>query len=202
MNLNLLENLNITGHLTISKLHRTGEEEVVFDDKNVIVSGMGVALSHLFSLSGSQSILDYQIDRFQVGVNGSPANQIPSTVKLTDPLVSYAEYGLNSDVITVSAHRIENNAIVTTANIYGIIPEQNITRIDDSTVRYTIVLDDEAANSLVRSSLPVSLSEIGLYIKNIKAAAPEAPILVAYRAFNPIRKTSEFSLIFRWSVNF
>ena len=202
MNLNLLENLNIAGHLTISKLYKDGNEEVVYDEKNVIVSGMGVALSHLFSLSGSRSILDYQIDRFQIGVGGATENQVPSTVKLTNPLTTYAEYGLNSDVITVSAHRIENNAIVTTTNLYGIIPEQNITRIDDSTVRYTIVLDEEAANGIIRSAQVVSLSEIGLYIKNIKAASPEAPILVAYRAFNPILKTSQFSLIFRWSVNF
>lgn len=202
MNLNLLENLNITGHLTISKLHKNGNEEVVFDDKNVIVSGMGVALSHLFSLSGSQSILDYQIDRFQVGVSGIAANQIPSTVRLLNPLSTYSEYGINSDVITVSANRIEHNAVVATTNIYGMIPEQNITRIDESTVRYTIVLDDEAANQIVRNSQVVPLSEIGLYIKNIKALSPEAPILVAYRAFNPILKTSQFSLIFRWSINF
>ena len=48
MILNLMEDLDIKGHLTISKVYRNGTEEVVFDDHNIIVSGMGVALAHMF----------------------------------------------------------------------------------------------------------------------------------------------------------
>ena len=53
MILNVLEELDIKGHLTISKIYSNGSEEIVFDDHNIIVSGMGVALAHLFALSGS-----------------------------------------------------------------------------------------------------------------------------------------------------
>ena len=65
---NFTEELGINGHLTIIKRHKSGQEEVVFDDHNVIVSGMGFGLTYMFTGSGSQSVLDYQIDRFQVGV--------------------------------------------------------------------------------------------------------------------------------------
>ena len=63
------DNVGITGHLTIVRRSREGQEEVLLDDPNIIVSGMGVGLSYLFTGSGSDSILDYQIDRFQVGVS-------------------------------------------------------------------------------------------------------------------------------------
>ena len=48
---NFAEDIGITGHLTIIKKFKDGEEEVVFDDHNIIVSGMGVALSYLFTAS-------------------------------------------------------------------------------------------------------------------------------------------------------
>lgn len=204
MNLNLIEQLGIKGHLTISKLFHDGNEEVVFDDPNIIVSGMGVALSHLFSLSGSTSIVDYQIDRFQLGISGGPELQVSSTYQLSSALTSSTEYtGTNGNVISVSGHIIKNNTIVTTpVSWFGIIPPHNITRIDSTTVRYTIFIDDDSCNGLTRNSSDVYLSEIGLFIRNIKNNNPEAPILVAYRSFSKIRKTSDFGLIFRWSINF
>jgi hypothetical protein len=197
-----MEELDIKGHLTISKVYKTGAEEVVFDDHNIIVSGMGVALAHLFSLSGSNSVVDYQIDRFQVGVSGSTARELISTQSLGDAMTTITVYGTDSNVIAVSAHQILNNAVVTTPRIYGIIPQQNITRIDANTVRYTIILDELALNNVIRNSVPVPLNEIGLFVKNIKGQATNAPILVAYRYFNPILKTDDFSLVFRWSISF
>lgn len=204
MNLNLIEQLDIKGHLTISKLFRDGSEEIVFDDPNIIVSGMGVALAHLFALSGSPYIYDYQIDRFQLGVSGGPELQVSSTYQLSSPLVSSIEYtGSNGNVIAASGNIIKNNSIVTSpASWYGIIPPHNVTRIDSTTVRYTIFIDDDSCNNLTRNSSDAYLSEIGLFIRNIKFADPVAPILVAYRSFTKIRKTSDFGLIFRWSINF
>lgn len=202
MNLNLLEKLDIKGHLTISKLFKDGTEEVVFDDHNIIVDGMGIALAHLFSTSGSVSILDYQIDRFQVGVSGQPSREVTTTQNLADPIGLITTYGTNSNVLAVSAHQILNGAINTTPRAYGIIPQQNITKIDSTTVRYTIVLDEQSCNGIIRSSQPAPLNEIGLFVKNIKGAEVDAPILVAYRYFNNITKTDNFSLVFRWSINF
>ena len=50
---NFSEDLGITGHLSITRRWNTGQEEVLLDDHNVIVSGMGVGLSYLFTGSGS-----------------------------------------------------------------------------------------------------------------------------------------------------
>jgi hypothetical protein len=202
MKLSFLEELDVKGHLTISKVSRSGAEEIIFDDHNVIVSGMGVALAHMFALSGSDSILDYQIDRFQVGVSGLPANETVSRNQLVGPLSSFNEYGFDNNLVVASGHHIINNSVVTNNRIYCLIPQQNISRIDANTVRYTLVLDEFAANNLVRNSVETPLSEIGLFIKNPKGQEPDASILVAYRTFSDIYKTEDFSLVFRWSINF
>lgn len=203
MLLNLLEQLDINGHLTISKLYPNGQEEVVFDDHNIIVSGMGVGLSHMFAVSGSNSILDYQIDRFQIGVNGATNREVSTTYNLASPLSSFSEYvGTGGDVLATSGYQIVNNSIVTNPVIYGLIPQHSITRIDETTVRYTIYIDQDSCNGIQRNNSDSSLNEIGLFIKNIKNNNPTAPILVAYRVFSGIKKTSDFSLVFRWSINF
>jgi hypothetical protein len=205
MLLNLLEELNIKGHLTISKLFPTGSEEIVFDDHNIIVSGMGVALAHMFSLSGSNSILDYQIDRFQIGVSGKLDYLIPATNKVLGSLSSQNEYlGTGGDVLTTSAYQIINNNITQNPPAWYVkIPEYDISRIGNSIVRYTLFIDIDSCNNIRRGGLLVPLNEIGLFIKNIKNnPSIDAPILVAYKNFSGILKTSEFSLVFRWSINF
>jgi hypothetical protein len=202
MQLSLIEDLDIRGHLTISKVYPNDVEEVVFDDHNIIVSGMGVALAHLFALSGSDSILDYQIDRFQVGVSGGTALEVSSTNQLSGALSSFIEYGVDGDILQASAYQIINNSIVSIGRYYGLIPQQNITRIDANTVRYTIVLDENSCNNISRGGQNKPLNEVGLFVKNIKNNVIDAPILVAYRHFDSIQKTSDFSLVFRWSINF
>jgi hypothetical protein len=200
MILNLLEELDIKGHLTISKVYPKGEEEIIFDDHNIIVSGMGVALAHLFALSGSNSILDYQIDRFQIGVSGYGGLEISSTNSLSGALSSITEYvGTGGNILATSGYQIKNNAVVNTPVFYGLIPQHNVTRINDSSVRYTIFIDKESCNNLRNGA---SINEIGLFVKNIKNNNPVAPILVAYRVFTNIVKTSDFGLVFRWSLNF
>jgi hypothetical protein len=204
MILNLMESLDIKGHLIITKVYNSGNKEVIFDDHNIIVSGMGVSLAHLFALSGSDSILDYQIDRFQIGISGSPALEVSSTNQLSGPLSSFAEYGIDGDILQTSAYQVINNSIVSVPRYYGIIPQQNITRIDANTVRYTIVLDENSCNGedITRGGSQKYLNEVGLFVKNIKNNVTDAPILVAYRHFDDILKTSDFSLVFRWSINF
>lgn len=200
MILNLLEELDIKGHLTISKVFPGGKEEIVFDDHNIIVSGMGVSLAHLFALSGSNSILDYQIDRFQIGVSGYAGLEVSSTNSLSGALSSITEYvGTGGNILTASGYQIKNNSVVNTPVYYGLIPQHSVTRINDSSVRYTIFIDQESCNNLRNGA---SLNEIGLFVKNIKNNSPIAPIMVAYRVFSNIVKTSDFGLVFRWSLNF
>tara|TARA_Y100000034_G_scaffold129718_1_gene186720 strand:+ start:1887 stop:2477 length:591 start_codon:yes stop_codon:yes gene_type:complete len=192
------ESLNITGHLQIVKAYSDGVEEIVFDDHNIIVSGMSVGLSFLFSGSGSLNITDYLLDRFQVGV-GTQA-ETSSVYELATPLSSVDNYGgVGANLNIVSAPQLKSGSVVTD-QIFGLIPFSHVTRIDDSSVRYTLFLDEDAANAENYSNL--ALKEVGLYMSNPTGAAEDTAILVAYRNFSDIIKTDDFNLIFRWTINF
>lgn len=193
---NFVEELGITGHLTISKKDKeTGQEEVLFDDHNVIVSGLGVGLSYLFTGSGSNSIVDYQIDRFQLGVSGGSELEVSSTYELSSPL-SFADYGAEANSYIEQGTQI-TNGVDTTGVAFVLIPPSKVTRINDRSVRYTLVIDDEMANDATNP-----LNEVGLFMKNPTGSVGQTKsILVAYRTFSDIAKTSDFSLIFRWTIN-
>ena len=197
---NFAEDMGINGHLTIIRQWKDGQEEVLLDDSNIIVSGMGVGLSYLFTGSGSDSILDYQIDRFQVGVSGPPAGGVVSSIyELSGPLGD--EYGDGSNLFTSEETQITGNSL-TSGRTFARIPANKITRIGDSSVRYTIVLDEEACNNLTRDGLDASINEIGMFMKNPTGYSDDRSLLVCYRIFSDIRKTNDFSLIFRWTLNF
>jgi len=191
----------ITGHLTIIKRLKDGTEEVLLDDSNMIVSGMGVGLAYMFTGSGSNSVLDYQIDRFQIGVSGPPTGGVTSSInQLSGPLTSITEYGANSNLfIDIRDQLVAGTTVSSPA---ARIPKHKITKIGKSSVRYTIVLDEEACNGLTRDGNPANINEIGMLMKNPTGFATPRPILVCYRTFSNIRKTSDFSLIFRWTLNF
>lgn len=198
------ESLNMKGHLTISKV-KDGTEEIIFDEKNVIVSGFGVGLGYLFSKLGSTDISDYQIDRFQLGLNGSTGNQVSSTFQLSSPLSSQTEYvGLTSDsnLLVFSSFQIKNGVSVTSTPWFGKIPFTKVTKIDDRSVRYTIFVDEDSCNNITRNGTAAPLNEIGLFMKNPMGVSPEACILVAYKYFSNVIKTEEFGLIFRWTISF
>jgi len=204
--MNFIEDLGVRGHLQIAKVYKDKPEEIVFDDPNVITSGLSVGLAHFFTGSGSNSIIDYHFDRFQVGVSGDDAAG-SGIYQLSGPLSSVEEYGLQAvNFSVVSGYQI-NNGIVSTNkdNAFGLIPFRNVTRINETSVRYTIILDEDTANYgnyAYRQSGDMSLSEIGLFMKNPRGLADDASILVAYRKFTQILKTSDFSLVFRWTINF
>jgi hypothetical protein len=198
---NFIDDLGINGHLTIIKLNKDGSEEVLLDDPNMIVSGMGVGLSYLFTGSGSNSILDYQIDRFQVGVSGPPAGGVTSSIFQLSGALTGTEYGSNSNLYIDTRDQITNTTI-STNRIFALIPKGKITRIGNSSVRYTLVLDEDACNNISRSGSNLSLNEVGMFMRNPTGNANPRPILVCYRTFSNIRKTSDFSLIFRWTLNF
>tara|TARA_R110002051_G_scaffold311685_2_gene386265 strand:+ start:61 stop:675 length:615 start_codon:yes stop_codon:yes gene_type:complete len=204
--MNFIEDLGVRGYLQIAKVYKDKPEEIVFDDHNVIVSGMGVGLSHFFTGSGADTIVDYQNDRFQVGVSGPPiGGSVSSIYQLSGPLSSVSEYGVATNFAVVSGYQIENGVVSPTKdNVFGYIPFKNVTRINETSVRYTIILDEDSANytNYVRDASTQSLTEIGLFMKNPRGLADDASILVAYRAFNQILKTSDFSLVFRWTINF
>lgn len=199
---NFLDDLEVEGHLEITKVYVSGGEEVIFDDHNVIVTGMGVGLAHLFSLSGSVNILNYQIDRFQIGVSGTPGREVASTNELGSPLNSLQEYGENALLYVVSGnHALDVNTIKAN-QWFGYIPQHKVSRVGVNSVRYTITLDRDAANNLRGGD--TFINEIGLFMKNPlgeQANNVDTSILVAYRKFQDILKTEDFALIFRWTIN-
>jgi hypothetical protein len=202
---------DITGHLTIHKKYKDGTEELHFDDHNVIVSGMSVGLSMFFTGSGSNSIVDYQIDRYQVGVSGPPAGgDVSSIYQLSGPINTEAAYnGLDANIFVETADAIENGSDASN-RVFVRIPFSKVTRIDDVSVRYTLVLDEQAALNLTSADTRdgpsgdnVNVSEIGLFMKNPDGrSGTPASILVAYRSFTPIRKSDDFAIVFRWSICF
>jgi len=199
---NFTEELGINGHLTIIKKMSTGEEEVLLDDSNIIVSGMGVGLSYLFAASGSTSVLDYQIQKFQLGVSGPPEGGVTSAInELSGSLTSLDEYGTGSNLAIFEGTQIVGNSDIT-GRFFAEIPASKITRINDSSVRYTLVVDEEAANGLERDGNDAAINEIGMFMKNPRGTVDDRPILVCYRTFSDIVKTNDFSLIFRWTINF
>jgi len=204
---NFTEELGINGYLTIIKKFKDGTEETIFDDHNIIVSGMGVGLSYMFNGSGSTTVLDYQIERFQLGTSGkdgtTPDNVIETSAiySLSGALSSIAQYGAGSNFYIEDATQIKNgvNAL---NQFFPLISASKITRVGDTSVRYTLVVDEEACNNLTRDTNEANLNEVGLFIKNPQGAGINTSLLAAYRTFSNIYKTSDFSLIFRWTLNF
>ena len=203
MNKTFTEGLGTKGHLTIHKI-ANGEEELLFDDKNVIVSGFGWALAHLYGKAGSTTVTDYQIDRFQLGVSGSLANQESSTYELSGPLSSTEEYTTNGDsnLYAVSADAFANGVINGTQSVFAKIPFSKVTKIDERSVRYTIFIDEDSCNNISRNSNLMNLNEIALWVKNPLGRPNDASVMAAYRYFSNIRKTSDFGLVFRWTITF
>ena len=199
----LTNQLGIKGHLTVHKVV-DGQEELVYDEDNIIVSGFGWALAHLYGRVGSDTITDYQIDRVKLGVSGGTELQVSSTSDLSGALSSQTEYvGTgDSNLAVVSGYRWENDIATTTGEWFAKIPYSKVTKVDDRTVRYTIFIDEDSCNNLSRDGVDANLNEIGLFIKNPKASATETSVLAAYRYFSSIRKTSDFALVFRWTISF
>ena len=195
---------NITGHLQIAKQFPSGEEEIIFDDHNVIVSGMSVGLSYLFTASGSDSIVDYQLSRFQLGVSGNDTAG-SGIYQMSANLSSFDEYGGAAGPLRLVSSIQIKNGNTTTMEVFAQIPHSHVTRINDTSVRYTIILDRDAVNNVrpvgPAGSATLALNEIGLFMKNPRGGLPTQTILVAYRKFSDIIKTSDFTLVFRWTIN-
>ena len=207
------QSLKPTGHLQIFKQYEDGTEELHFDENNIITSGMGVGLSHMFAASGASSIVDYQIRNFLVGSGYNPDNDVllagdgnygVSSFKLKAPLTVTAPdvgipsenpWGPNTSLITELLTPIENRSIGGAARPFARIIFSNINKVTDTSVRYTLVLDRNTLNGKY-------LNEVGLFMRNPSGSIHINPILVAYRPFTEITKTSDFSLLFLWTLQF
>lgn len=202
MHKSFVDQINMKGHLTIHKV-ANGEEELVYDEDNVITSGFGWSLSYLYGLAGGTNITDYQIDRFQLGVSGNQGAQVSSTFELSGPLTTGEYAGADSNLNEFTAKQYKGDLGTAPDAIFAKIPFTKVTKIDDRSVRYTIFIDEDSCNGLTRDSNDASLNEIALFVKNPTGnTVNEISAMAAYRYFSNIRKTSDFGLVFRWTITF
>ena len=185
---------NIEGHLEIIKKYKNGDEVVVFDDHNVIVSGMGLTLSLLFSGSGSDNITDFQISRAQLGTGTN--EEVSGTYALATPIGQTEAYTSgDSGVLAISGTQYTFGDNTVADQVFVLIPHSKVTRVNKNSVRYNIVVDEVPLSNKV-------LTEIGLFSKNPQGLPTGRSVLVAYKTFGAITKTSDFSLIFNWTLTF
>jgi len=188
---------NIKGHLKIIKKYKNGDEVVVEDDHNVIVSGMGLTLNLLFSGSGSTSITDYQITKSMLG--SGTGDEVSSTFGLSNPtplveMYTSGDSGVNAEYGTLYT---TNNA-TSASQAFINIPHSKITRVNKNAVRYQVVIDETPLNNH-------TLKEIGLFSKNPQGTPDPRSVLVAYKRFggtSGLVKSPDFSLIFNWTLTF
>ena len=181
-----MSKLKPVGHLQVIKVYEDGSEETHFDEQNVIVSGMGVGR-------------DFQILNFQVGTGGSTAAGTYGywTYNLTTP-ISEANYeSSGSEILVENLEPIENGVKTSTTKAFVRIPYSNIQKVRPTTVRFNLILDRNTANNLSHQ-----IDEVGLFMRNPRGLNTPSPILVAYRPFTGLQKTSTFSLLFKWTITF
>ena len=191
-----MDTLKPTGNLEIWTIDDDGNEELHFAEHNVITTGMGIGLAHLFSGSGAGNVSDFQILNFQVGTGGNLANYGASSVSLNTALTS-AQYSSPGSDLLLEELRIYKGTNLSTAEAIARIPFSNIQRVSKSSVRFNLVLDKYTANDL-----SVDLNEVGLFMRNPHGSLIANPILVAYRPFTSLKKTSTYSLLFKWTIKF
>ena len=192
-----MSKLKPVGHLQVLKIYDDGTEEIHFDEQNVIVSGMGVGLAHLFAGSGASNIRDFQILNFQVGTGGDTASYGYWTYSLTTPLSEANYESSGSEILVENLEPIENGAKTSSTKAFVRIPYSNIQKVRPTTVRFNLILDKNTANGL-----STEIDEVGLFMRNPRGLNTPSPILVAYMPFTGLKKTSTFSLVFKWTITF
>lgn len=192
----------VSGHLQIFKIYLDGTEELIWDENNVITSGMAVNLAYLLGDAGyntisSPSILDYQIAYWQVGVSGV-STYGTSTYTLGSAIP--ASYLSANGGLVYNSHSQLANGTTLTSQPFLAIAAANIFKASPTSVRYHLIIPADELNGLSSSNIPIN--EIGLFTRNTRKQSPEESILVAYKYFSNIVKTSDFALFFRWVINF
>ena len=201
--------INVSGHLEIYKVYENGEEELCFDEANTITSGMGVGLGLLYAGSGADSVDNFQIRYFQLGVKGDTKID---TYGVSETFLASALGQINgtSDYVTtadsnlpVEVHELmaADGAAQQDSNSrddnwsFGLLADNAIKRVDLNSVTYILYVDRNSCNGHI-------LNEVGLFMQNPLGLTTKRSNLVAYRPFTNITKTNDFSLIFKWTLNF
>ena len=83
--------------------------------------------------------------------------------------------------------------------VFALITDNTIKKSSTTSVTYLLYLAEDA-------DIPDQINEIGLFMANplsiLIAPGEKRSPMVAYRQFTDLRKSSEFSLLFKWKLNF
>ena len=207
--------LDPSGHLEIYKIYEDGNEEQVFSDPNTITSGMGVGLGLLYAGSGADDITNFQIRYFQLGTSGdsriSTNAWATTSYSVSETLLASALGQVNnaadyqSDAnshLPLSNHELMGStgedlkdSLGDSIWYFGVISDNSIKRVDLNSVTYILYVDRNSCNDR-------TLNEVGLFMSNPLGESTKRSPLVAYRPFTNIDKTSDFALVFKWTLNF
>ena len=215
----------ISGHLTICKIYKDGTKETVLDRHNMITAGLGSSFIDLLQDNGSPFAEDYRPRYFQVGTSSISGINFTSNVaasscfyQLSTPL-HWSAYGEDTSLLVYKRDRgfnastadgttfgellftsglissIEFSSVDNSSSWFASIPATDATKYFLDACETELVLDENSANGH-------TISEIGMFAKNPKGLVKDTPLLIAYKSFTGIPKTSEYSLVFHWSIGF
>ena len=215
----------ISGHITVCKIYKDGTKETVLNKSNLVTAGMGSSFLDIQQNAGSPYIEDYTPRYFQVGTNtigyGPPhTRQASATFYQLSAPFDWEDYGRDTDIELVKRYRGFNASVspdVESGNTYfellntsaplsavtfsgedqyfGEVTEGRISKYFVDSFESEIILDENSGNGK-------SITELGLFAKNPKGFGQDSPLLMAYRSFDPIVKTAEYSLVIHWAVGF
>ena len=218
----------LKGHITICKVYSDGRTEKVLDKSNLVTGGLGSSFLDIQQGGGSQYTEDYQPYYFQVGSGTidyytDPSRQASATFyQLSGPL-KWGDYGEDTDIMLLQRYRgfnasvspdvdsgevyhellntsaalsaVKFSGIESSGTFFGKVKEGRVTKFFTNSFEAEIVLDEKSCNG-------VTISELGLFAKNPKGFYQDSPLLMAYRSFQGIPKTKDFSIVVHWTVGF
>tara|TARA_R100000963_G_scaffold33166_1_gene25308 strand:+ start:460 stop:1137 length:678 start_codon:yes stop_codon:yes gene_type:complete len=210
----------LRGHITICKVYSDGTEDTIVDRANLVTAGLGSSFIDIQRGQGSENVDGFSPYYFQVGTSSMDYDTTVATssyfYQLSTPF-SWDDYGDDTDFIVESKYRgfnastddggstytellftsaaLSSIAFSGTDEYFSKVKEGRLSKFFMDSFESEIVLDEKTGNGK-------EISEIGLFAKNPKGFKEDSPLLMAYRSFTPVTKTSEFSLVVHWSVGF
>ena len=209
----------IRGQLTVCKIYSDGTSEEVFNESNMITAGLTSAFLDIMHRSGSAFAEDYRPRYFQFGTGTRtlPSDDTSSMFFKLDTPLDWAGYGDDSDIKIHERYRgfyassndggrnyeeveyadpVFSSVVFSGSDEYfAEIREDFVTRHYYDSCESLIVLGNNSGNGS-------TISEVGLFAKNPKGYVYDSPLLMAYKSFTGIAKTSDFALSFRWNIGY
>tara|TARA_R110000744_G_scaffold243970_1_gene360855 strand:+ start:3793 stop:4416 length:624 start_codon:yes stop_codon:yes gene_type:complete len=200
---------NIKGHLEVYKVYSNGTEELHYSDHNVITSGMGVNLAHAFAADPDIDVSAFQANWMQIGTGASTVDirasgnvQVSGRGDLLSSIPA-SQYGDENTIgLKVSSMSYMTSAGTTLSKDFIKVPYAFVHRVSDRKVMWRLVLNDSACNIDDNIHHGGALCEVAIFANNPTQATPDVLYMIAYRAFANIVKTNEFTLDFRWTIEF